>query len=421
MRNMRAGANNKMASLKEFFEIRDDGTVKGVPYKNDLTKRGIISRMAAAGESTLADLAAQLNISIPTATKLVAELVDEGLVSDLGKVETAGGRRPNIFGLASAAVYFAGIGIRRDRLDLVVTDLSNNIAARHTVGGFNLADNDACLETIVKETDKFLNSSGIPRDKILAAGVSLPGRVNPDAGRSYRYFNDPDTPLRNILEERLGIGILLENDTRAQCYAEYLARAEEGVRNMLYVNFGRGFAIGIVADGKLHYGKSGFAGEFGHAPMFDNNVICSCGKRGCLETEVSGIAIENRMRALIGEGVNTSLRERYEATGDVHIDDIIEAGRHDDTLSIELIEEASGKAGKSVAMLLNIFNPELVVIGGNLAQAGDYMMLPMQAAVNKHSLGLVYNDTRFGLAKTDNTACALGAAMMIRNKTTGLL
>ena len=410
-----------MASLKEFFEIREDGTQKGVAFKNNLTKRGIVARMAARGECTLADLAAELNISIPTITKLVGELAADGLVADLGKVETAGGRRPNIFGLASSAVYFAGVGIRRDRLHFAITDLSNNIAAQRTATDFTLADNSECLERILAETDRFLNSCGIPRGKILSVGISLPGRVNPETGRSYRYFNDPDTPLRTILEERLGMEVLLENDTRAQCYAEHVSGAAGDVKDMLYVNIGRGFAIGIIADGKLYYGKSGFAGEFGHTPMFNNNVICSCGKRGCLETEVSGIAIENKMRALIGEGVNTSLREKYDADGNIHIDDIIEAARRDDTLSIELIEEAAEKAGKSVAVLLNIFNPELVVIGGNLAKAGDYLMLPLQAATNKHSVGLVYNDTRFAPSKTDDTAGALGAAMMIRNKTIGLL
>ncbi len=240
-----------MKSLKEFFEVRDDASAKGVAHKTDLAKRAIIARMAADGDSTLADLAAQLNISIPTATKLVTELVDDGLVCDLGKVETPGGRRPNVFGLAGSAVYFAGVAIRRDRLDMVVTDLQNNVAARHTVDDFTLADTTECLGTVLAETNKFLRESGIQHNKIIAAGVSLPGRVNPGTGHSYTFFNNHDTPLRKVFEVNLGVSIMLENDTRAQCCAEYMARREENVRNMLYVNLGRGFAIGIVADGRL--------------------------------------------------------------------------------------------------------------------------------------------------------------------------
>ena len=179
-------------------------------------------------------------------------------------------------------------------------------------------------------------------------------------------------------------------------------------------------AIGIITDGKLFYGKSGFAGEFGHTPFFDNEIICSCGKKGCLETEVSGIAIENKLITRIRQGVSTVLQEKYNRGETIHINDIIAAAKNDDTLAIELIEEAGEKIGKSIAFLINIFNPELVIIGGNLAQAGDYIMLPLKTAANKYSLSLVYNDTKFRLSKMNENAGALGAAMLIRNKVIGL-
>jgi predicted NBD/HSP70 family sugar kinase len=114
------------------------------------------------------------------------------------------------------------------------------------------------------------------------------------------------------------------------------------------------------------------------------------------------------------------LREKVDTEGTVHIDDIIEAARNDDNLSIELIEEAGEKIGKSVAFLINIFNPETVVIGGNLAAAGDYLMLPLKSATNKYSLNLVYKDTKFRVSKLDETAGAWGVAMLIRNKIIGL-
>jgi predicted NBD/HSP70 family sugar kinase len=135
---------------------------------------------------------------------------------------------------------------------------------------------------------------------------------------------------------------------------------------------------------------------------------------------VSGIAIEEKMVGMIHSGVNSILREKVDTEGTVHIDDIIEAARNDDNLSIELIEEAGEKIGKSVAFLINIFNPETVVIGGNLAAAGDYLMLPLKSATNKYSLNLVYKDTKFRVSKLDETAGAWGVAMLIRNKIIGL-
>ena len=183
---------------------------------------------------------------------------------------------------------------------------------------------------------------------------------------------------------------------------------------------GRGVAIGIVIDGKLYYGKNGFAGEFGHIPFFDNETICACGKKGCLETEVSGIAIEEKMVKMIKSGVNTILRDKFDRGEQIHINDIIAAARNDDNLSIELIEEVGEKLGKAVAFLINIFNPETIIVGGNLAAAGDYIMLPLKASTNKYSLNLVYRDTKFRQSKMSENACAWGVAMLIHNKIIGL-
>lgn len=410
-----------MVSLKEFFNQHEDDMLKGISQKNSLIKRNIIAYMAINGQATLAELTKELHISIPTITKLVTELVDEEIVIDNGKIETAGGRRPNTYGLADAAIYFVGVDIARDNMHFVVTDLKNNIILEETEGDFELTDDDKSLQRILSSINKFLARSGVDQDKILGMGVCITGRVNPNTGRSYKYFTTTEEPLTEILEKQTGLQVLLENDTRARCYAEYFSGTNvKNEKNVLYLYLGRGVAIGVVMDGKLYYGKSGFAGEFGHTPFYDNEIICSCGKKGCLETEVSGIAIEDKMMASIEKGVNTILREKYEKGGPIHIDDIIAAAKKDDTLSIELIEEAGEKIGKSIAFLINIFNPELVIIGGNMSRAGDYIMLPLKAATNKFSLNLVYKDTKFRLSQMGQGAGALGAAMLIRNKIIGL-
>ena len=408
-----------MTSLKEFFNQHEADIVKGVTHKNSLIKRNIIAYMALHGQCTLAELTKELHISVPTITKLVQELVQEDIVTDNGKVETAGGRRPNIFGLANSASYFIGVEIARDYMMFVLTDLQNNVIHKQCEENFELVDRPQCLERICSLITAFIDNSGVDRGKILGVGVCIAGRVNPDTGCSYKYFTSSDRALREILEARVGVRVLLENDTRARCYAE-CALTDTPKNNMVYLFLGRGVAIGIVMHGELYYGKSGFAGEFGHTPFFDNEIICSCGKKGCLETEVSGIAIEEKMVGMIRSGVNSILREKVDTEGTVHIDDIIDAARNDDNLSIELIEEAGEKIGKSIAFLINIFNPETVVIGGNLAAAGDYLMLPLKSATNKYSLNLVYKDTKFRVSQLDEAAGAWGVAMLIRNKIIGL-
>ena len=298
--------------------------------------------------------------------------------------------------------------------------MQNNLVHETVYDDFELTDREQCLDSICNNINKFVADCGCDRSKILGLGVCIVGRVNTSEGRSFHYFTSFDESLRDIIESRVGLRVLVENDTRARCYAEYNFSRSKTESNVIYLHRGLGVAIGIVSDGKLYYGKNGFAGEFGHIPFFDNEKICFCGKKGCLETEVSGIAIEEKMNELVRNGANTILRKRYEAKEQIHINDIVNAACNDDNLSIELIEEAGEKVGKAVAFLINIFNPESVIVGGNLAAAGDYIMLPLKSATNKYSLSLVYKDTKFRVSKLGANANAWGVAMLMRNLVIGL-
>lgn len=409
-----------MSSIAEFFNNKPNERLKGITQKNNIIKRNIIAYMAINGECTFSELTKELHVSIPTITKLIQELVDANIVNDLGKVETSGGRRPNAFGLANTSMYFVGVNVGRDNMSYVVTDLQNNIIKEVIDNSFELQNRPQCLEKICSNIEDFVETCGIDRAKILGLGVSIVGRVNPSTGRSYAYFNSNAKSLRDIIQEQVGINVLLENDTRARCYAEYNCNRLKAENDIIYLHLGRGVAIGIVIDGKLYYGKNGFAGEFGHIPFFDNETICACGKKGCLETEVSGIAIEEKIVRMIKSGVNTILRDKYNRGEQIHINDIIAAAKNDDNLSIELIEEVGEKLGKAVAFLINTFNPETIIVGGNLAAAGDYLMLPLKASTNKYSLNLVYKDTKFRKSNMSENACAWGAAMLIHNKIIGL-
>ena len=135
-----------MTSLTEFFNKHEDDTLKGISHKNSIIKRNIIAHMAVNGECTLSELTKELHISVPTITKLVQELVDENIVTDLGKVETPGGRRPNIFGLANSAIYFAGVNVGRDNMTFLITDLQNNITNNKTCYIFVFSTQSTIIE-----------------------------------------------------------------------------------------------------------------------------------------------------------------------------------------------------------------------------------------------------------------------------------
>ena len=160
-------------------------------------------------------------------------------------------------------------------------------------------------------------------------------------------------------------------------YGEYMKGVVEGEKQVIFINISWGLGIGIIIDGKLYYGKSGFSGEFGHFPAFDNEILCHCGKKGCLETETSGIAIHRMVLERIKNGESSILTEKVKDLNDLTLTDIIDATNMEDPLCIEIIEEVGYKLGRYIAGLINIFNPELVVIGGQVSQTRRFIMLPI--------------------------------------------
>ena len=174
--------------------------------------------------------------------------------------------------------------------------------------------------------------------------------------------------------------------------------------------------MGMVLDGKLYYGKSGFSGEIGHFPLLNNNRVCQCGKVGCLETGASGSALHSIVLEKLKSGQSSLLSKAYAAGKDITLNDILDAVQREDVLCIESVEQVGATLGQAVAGLINIFNPDIVVIGGRLSVTEHYFMPPLRSAVNKLSLNLVNSDTVIKVARLGKSAGAVGASLLIKNQ-----
>jgi predicted NBD/HSP70 family sugar kinase len=230
------------------------------------------------------------------------------------------------------------------------------------------------------------------------------------------FFHFQEEPLSNIIQQAIGIPTFLENDSRSMAYGEFMNGVVKHERNVLFINIDFGLGMGILIDGHLYYGKSGFSGEFGHIPFFNNEMICHCGKKGCLETETSGIALVQNIREKIRKGSSSILSQQFANPDDIRLEDIIAAAHKEDTLVIESLAEIGEKIGKALAILINIFNPELVVLGGMVSETGDFLRLPVRSALNKYSLGLVNADTQLKTSKLGARAGVLGGCLIARGK-----
>ena len=189
--------------------------------KNAILKQQIIRQYIFSGDSSITDLSRAVNLSVPTVTKLIGELIEEGFVHNFGEQGTAGGRRPNIYGLNPYAGYFVGVEIRTDSVVLAVVNFKGQLLADTTVDF--LMDNDPhSLDRLCDIIRGFIDGHKIPHDKVLAVGVNISGRVNSQTGYSYSYFFVEEQPLTVLLGERLGCTVYIENDTRAATYGEYM-------------------------------------------------------------------------------------------------------------------------------------------------------------------------------------------------------
>lgn len=406
-----------MSSKHSLLEVFSDETVTGgVAFKNKSLKKAIINELDSSGDLTIADLARELNISTPKITSMVNELIQDGLLQDLGKIDSTGGRRASIYGLVSDACYFLGVDVKRYYINIGLIDFKKHMVNVEEKIPYPLENTQESLKALLEAIRGFIERQGIEQEKILGIGINLSGRVNNITGYSYSYFHFQEEPLAQFIEQELGIRTFLENDSNAMAYGEYCNGVVENEKNVLFINLDYGTGSGIILNGKVYYGKSGFSGEFGHIPFYNNEILCGCGKKGCLETEVSGQALLRMVKEKLLAGSNSVLNQTVDNVDALKLEDLIEAARNEDVLMIELLAEMGEKLGKALALLINLFNPELVILGGTLAATGDYLRLPARSAVNKYSLSLVNSDTQVKRSKLGEKAGVVGACLIARNK-----
>ena len=398
-------------------------TLLDYPEENSLSvlkliklKKSVIKHLAQKGEATIAELCSKNDFSIPTVAKIISELIKEGFVFEKGKVGTAGGRRPSLYGINPQALYYLGVEVGRYSINIGIQDFNNEFVKLSENISYALENNRESLNLLCSIINDFVDNSGVPRIKIIGACINLSGRINSRKGFSYSYFLFEEEPLSEIIESSIHIKTFLENDTRAMAYGEYNCGVVENEKDVIFVNISWGVGIGIICQGKLYYGKSGYSGEFGHSPVFDNEIICQCGKKGCLETEISGVALLRKFKKSLENG-SISILSGKKAIDDITINDILTAiNGNEDTLAIEILEEIGNNMGRYISMLINIFNPQLVILGGTLAETGLYLHLPIRTSIQKYSLSLVSQDMELKMSALGSKAGVIGACYILRDK-----
>ena len=249
--------------------------------------------------------------------------------------------------------------------------------------------------------------------QVSAVGIGAPGPLDIEAGVVVDPPNLPGwnrVPLKQLIETELAITTFLDNDANAAALGEHRFGAGRGTEHMIYVTASTGIGGGLILDGKLYHGVGGFAGEVGHITILPNGPLCNCGNRGCLESLASGTAIAREARERVAHGTPTLMADLSE--GDpkrITAKLVAEAANRGDAEAQHILSVAMNHLGIGIASLVNLFNPQLVVIGGGLTNVGDPLFGPVRRAIDRHAFATTAQGVRVARAELGANAGVMGA------------
>jgi len=390
--------------MRHFLDIAETGS--RYTKKHYLLKQ-IIKCFLQQSEQTIPEICDQFKWSIPTGTKLVQELIKKKLLVKKGKRDSSGGRRPDVFTLNANMGYIIGIELLIGSYKLTIVNLDHEIVYEFEDDKFDITQEEKSLQYLLRVVPDIIKKLKISKEKILGAGIGITGRVHKTSGISYTYLNF-STPLSVILSNAWGIPVYIDNDTHLMALGEMNFGHARNKANTIIINISRGIGAGFISNGYIHTGKSGFAGEFGHIHVANNNRQCICGKKGCLETIVSGIALENNYN-----NKNNSVRKNNKW---LSYKEILQLSKKNDPKADAIISQMGEELGQAISILLHLFNPELIILGGSFTVIGEKLIYPIAKSMNMYGLPQLVADCDLKISSLGEGATMLGAFSSVFEK-----
>lgn len=371
----------------------------------DTVKRhGPLSRAAIAREASLAK---------PTVSAIVEKLIAEGLVRETGMGPTAavGGRPPILLEFNNRSQFIVGIQFAVRHTSIVVADASGQELDRSHIetpsGPANLT-----IKAVVAEAKRLLKRAGAPRNRLSAVGVCVPGLIDLHDGTCLLAPNLGwrDVPVRKLVHAELRAPVYVVNTADAALVVESLDGAAQGAENAVLLYVGRGVGASAMLDGRLVRGSFGLTGEIGHCHIPGAKTTCNCGKIGCLETLADGRAIARAAVEAMGSGRESLLSKLPK--GQLTAKDVAEAANSGDALATEVLNHAGRTLGIAASWLVNLFNPEVLLVGGAVAEAGEPLIGPLREATLEHALAQAAERVRISTWTPGRDAGVTGAVLV---------
>lgn len=383
--------------------------------KNELLRVSILKKLYYKDLLSLTELSRLTHKSLPLVTKFVNALVAEGYIKEEGLAASTGGRRASLFLLnPDRHKYIVSVAMDQFTTRLAIYDVCRKMVYPVQTMELELPGAAEAVEKLIDFIAHHLQASGIATEKIVGIGMGVPGFIDLVKGIDHSHLNAGEGKnLAKYMSKKLGLPVYLDNDSSLIALAELKFGAAQGKRNVMVANIGWGTGLGMIVNGQLYRGSTGYAGEFSHIPLSNTNNLCSCGKRGCLEVETSLLVMAKRAEEEIRNGAASSLtvlfKEGKKNSGEL----FLEAARNRDPLAVSILSDAAFMIGKGLATLIHIMNPECIILSGRGAGAGKVLIPPIQQAVNEFCIPRIADQTQILLSELAEDAELLAAASLV--------
>lgn len=381
--------------------------------------QAVLSMMRQHAHVSRAHLAELTGLSTTTISNLVSELLEQGIVTEEGAIKAAprqgAGRPRTLLRLVPEARHAVGIHIGVGQLRVAVADLKANLLNYHSLDHSLDSSAEEVLRSAAAMVDEALSQSGVDRAKVVGVGVGASGLVNPHTGVNVMAPNLGwrDVPIRDWLAGKLALPVCVDNNARAMALGEALFGAGKDVRALAFVYARIGVGAGLVVEERLYRGSAAGAGEIGHTTMVPNGgEPCRCGNSGCLETLVSEPAIVRLAETLAsqdGEGILAAHLHNEQGTV---MERILRAARAGDLATRAMLEERACYMGTALANLVNVLNPDLIVLGGIFAQGEDLLLPTVEKVMRQRAFANLGAQVQIKATGFGPQAGAIGAVAL---------
>lgn len=373
----------------------------------------IIKQIFYNKSMSCAEVSLQIDKSIPLVTKAINHLIEKGFIVEKGFAASTGGRRPLMYALKANQINIVAVAMDQLSTRIVIIDMLNNYVTPVEIVDLKLQNNPNSLNELTGLIANHIQRSGIKKEKIIGVGIGMPGFVNAKEGINYTYLESGKKTVSQHIKDELNLPVFIDNDSSLIALSELKFGLAKTINDALIINLSWGIGLGMIINGQLFRGHSGFAGELSHIPISEEGTLCSCGKQGCLESEASLLAVADKAIEGMKSGRKTSLKYD-ETTSKLAIGDtIMDIANKGDQFAIELLSDAAYKIGRGFSILIHIINPKAIILSGRGVKVGKLLMAPIQQALNKYCIPRLAVETQIYISELGFDAELIGSAILV--------